>query len=196
MIEHQPDRIKNHNITLNTLFSLQHTQLLYFALVYIPTPWSALLLEHMSASVTPSIEESRPATWLHWWCREITWFCMRSAVRCCHGVASVWTIKTELLYMLWNQYKLATMRRNEFLCQQFTRIPNLANRNSDFLTFQKSEFQKKIRPEFLEFFFQWGSQKSEPNIGIPNQALQSIYNELLPLIQPPHCPILFPHHPR
>jgi hypothetical protein len=78
--------------------------------------------------------------------------------------------------MRWNQYKLATMRRNEFLCQQITGIPNFANRNSSFLTFQKLEFQKKIRPEFpesemkLESHFQWGSQKLEAKIGIPNQA--------------------------
>ncbi len=36
--------------------------------------------------------------------------------------------------------------------------------------------QKKIRPESLksetEFRFQWGSQESEPKIGIPNQATQ------------------------
>jgi hypothetical protein len=35
------------------------------------------------------------------------------------------------------------MRRNEFLRKQITRITNFANRNSDFLTFQKLEFQKK-----------------------------------------------------
>ncbi len=34
------------------------------------------------------------------------------------------------------------MRRNEVLRQQITGIPNFANWNSDFLTFQKTEFQK------------------------------------------------------
>ncbi len=44
-----------------------------------------------------------------------------------------------------------------------------------FLDFSKAEFIKKIWPESLEskteseFRFQWGSQKSEPKIGIPNQ---------------------------
>ncbi len=79
--------------------------------------------------------------------------------------------------MLWSQYKLAMMRGSEFLCNQITGIPNFANQNFDFLTFQTSEFQKKIQPESLEskteseFRFQWGSQKSEPKIGIPNQAV-------------------------
>jgi hypothetical protein len=43
--------------------------------------------------------------------------------------------------MLWSQFKLATMRRSEFLRKQITEIPNFANGNSDFLTFQTSEFQ-------------------------------------------------------
>ena len=78
--------------------------------------------------------------------------------------------------MLWSQYKLATIRRTEFLRKEITGIPNIANRNSNFLTLQTSEFQKKKRPESsesnteLEFCLQWGSQKSEPKIGIPNQG--------------------------
>ncbi len=67
----------------------------------------------------------------------------RSAVWCCNGSANLWTIKIELLYMLWSQCKLAMMRRSEFLCKQITGIPNFANRNSKFLTFQKLEFQKR-----------------------------------------------------
>jgi hypothetical protein len=47
-------------------------------------------------------------------------------------------------YMLWSQYKLATIRRTEFLHKEITRIPNIANRNSDFLTLQTLEFQKEI----------------------------------------------------
>ncbi len=68
------------------------------------------------------------------------------------------------------------MRRSEFLRKQITAIPNFANRNSNFLTFQTSEFQKKIQPEFpepeteLEFCFQSGSQELEPKIRIPNQG--------------------------
>jgi hypothetical protein len=48
------------------------------------------------------------------------------------------------------------------------------NQNSNFLTLQTLEFKKKIRSESLEskteleFRLQWGSQKSEPKIGIPN----------------------------
>jgi hypothetical protein len=78
--------------------------------------------------------------------------------------------------MLWSEYKLVTIRRTEFLRKKITRIPNIANRNSDFLTIQTSKFQKKIQPESLEskteseFRLQWVSQKSEPKIGIPNQA--------------------------
>jgi hypothetical protein len=45
--------------------------------------------------------------------------------------------------MLWSQYKLATIRRTEFLRKEITGIPNIANWNSDFLTLQTSEFQKK-----------------------------------------------------
>jgi hypothetical protein len=52
--------------------------------------------------------------------------------------------------MLWSQYKLATMRHSAVLRKQITRIPNFANQNSNFLTFQTSEFQKKIRPESPE----------------------------------------------
>jgi hypothetical protein len=45
--------------------------------------------------------------------------------------------------MIWSQYKLATIRRSEFLRKEITRIPNNANRNSDFLTLQTSEYVKK-----------------------------------------------------
>jgi hypothetical protein len=45
--------------------------------------------------------------------------------------------------MLWSQYKSARIRRTEFLPKQITGIPNNANRNSDFLTLQTSEFEKK-----------------------------------------------------
>jgi hypothetical protein len=45
--------------------------------------------------------------------------------------------------MIQTQYKLATMRHSEFLRIQITRIPNIANLKSDFLTLQTSEFQKK-----------------------------------------------------
>jgi hypothetical protein len=45
--------------------------------------------------------------------------------------------------MLWSQYKLATIIHTEFLHKQITGIPNFANQNSNFLTLQTSEFQKK-----------------------------------------------------
>ncbi len=85
--------------------------------------------------------------------------------------------------MLWSQYKLATIRCTEFLRKEITGILNIANRNSNILTLQTSEFQKEIRPESLEsnteseFRLQWGSQKSEPKIGIPNQG-----NDVFPLM--------------
>jgi hypothetical protein len=46
--------------------------------------------------------------------------------------------------MLWTQYTSATIRRSEFLRKQITRIPNISNWNSNFLTLQTLEFQKKI----------------------------------------------------
>jgi hypothetical protein len=67
---------------------------------------------------------------------------LRSAVWCCDGAANLWTIKIELLYMLWSQYKLAAMKNSEFLCKQITCIPNFANRNSDFLTSRNRNFKK------------------------------------------------------
>jgi hypothetical protein len=44
--------------------------------------------------------------------------------------------------MLWSQYKLATMKRSEFLRKQITGIPNFAKWNPNFLTFQTSELKK------------------------------------------------------
>ncbi len=38
-----------------------------------------------------------------------------------------------------------TIRRTEFLRTEITGIPNIVNRNSNFLTLQTSEFQKKLR---------------------------------------------------
>ncbi len=89
--------------------------------------------------------------------------------------SSGYPVKIKSLYMLWSQYKLARIRRTEFLRKEITGILNIPNWNSNFLTLQTSEFQKIIRPESSdsntesEFRLQWGSQKSEPKIGIPNQ---------------------------
>ena len=85
---------------------------------------------------------------LHWQCHEITW-CW-SAVWCCNGATNLWIIKIKSLYMLWSQYKLATIRRTEFLRKEITGIPNITNQNSNFLTLQTLELQKKIRPKSLE----------------------------------------------
>jgi hypothetical protein len=52
--------------------------------------------------------------------------------------------------MLWSQYKLATIRSTEFLRKEITGIPNIANRNSNFLTLQTSEFQKKNPTRIFE----------------------------------------------
>ncbi len=99
-----------------------------------------------------------------------------SAVWCCNGATNLWTIEIKSFYMLWSQYKLVMIRRTEFLRKEIIGIPNIANRNSNFLTLQTSEFQKKIQLESLEskteleFCLWWGSQKSEPKIGVPNQV--------------------------
>jgi hypothetical protein len=45
--------------------------------------------------------------------------------------------------MLLSQYKLAMIRHTEFLRTQITGILNIPNQNSNFLTLQTSEFQKK-----------------------------------------------------
>jgi hypothetical protein len=44
--------------------------------------------------------------------------------------------------MLWSQYKLATIRHTEFLRKEITGIPNIANRNSDFLILQTWNVKK------------------------------------------------------
>ncbi len=72
----------------------------------------------------------------------------RSTVWCCDGAANLWTIKIKSLYMLWSQYKLTAMRRSEFLHKQITGIPNFVNQNSDFMTFQTTEFQKQSDRNF------------------------------------------------
>jgi hypothetical protein len=75
------------------------------------------------------------------------------------------------------------------------------NRNSDLMTFQQRN-SKKFWPEYpeseteSEFCFRWGSQKSEPKIGIPNQGntvLSNLWNlgavtgrEGLQVAQQPH----------
>jgi hypothetical protein len=45
--------------------------------------------------------------------------------------------------MLWSQYKLATIRRTEFLRKEITGIPNIANRNSEFFDSPDIEISKK-----------------------------------------------------
>jgi hypothetical protein len=49
------------------------------------------------------------------------------------------------MYMLWSQYKLATIIHTEFRRKQITGILNFANWNSNCLTLQTSEFKKKIK---------------------------------------------------
>jgi hypothetical protein len=72
------------------------------------------------------------------------------------------------------------MRCSEFLCKQITGILNFANRNSDFLTFQRLEFQKKktgisgIRNR-IGILLPMGTQESEPKIGFSNQATVDIH---------------------
>ncbi len=130
----------------------------------------------------------------HWRCHEITW-CW-SAVWCCNSATNLWTIKIKSLHMLWSQYKLTTIIHTEFLRKHITGIPNFAYRNSNFLTLQTSEFQKKIRPESSEskteseFRLRWESQKSEPKIrrvmgSVSSHNVRSVapcYGELLALL--------------
>ncbi len=58
----------------------------------------------------------------------------------------------------------------------FFRNSKFWNRNSNFSTFQQRNLRKFFGPESLEskteskFCFQWGSQKLEPKIWIPNQG--------------------------
>jgi hypothetical protein len=79
--------------------------------------------------------------------------------------------------MFWSQYKLATIRCTEFLHKEITGIPNIANRNSNFLTLPTLEFQKKNLTGIfgikngIRILLTMGvpDQKSEPKIVIPNQ---------------------------
>jgi hypothetical protein len=71
--------------------------------------------------------------------------------------------------MLWSQYKLVTIIHTEFLRKQITEIPNFANRNSDFLTLQTSEFQKKSNQNLLNRKQNRNSPyKGVPEIGTEN----------------------------
>jgi hypothetical protein len=82
--------------------------------------------------------------------------------------------------MLWSQYKLATIRRTEFLHKEITRNPNIPNQNSDFLILQTLEFQEKKPTRIfgiengIGILLRWGSQKSEPKIGISNQEIAEL----------------------
>jgi hypothetical protein len=70
------------------------------------------------------------------------------------------------------------MRCNQFL-RNFFRNSKFWNWNSDLSTFQQRNSKIKFRPESpeskteSEIRFQWGSQKPEPKIRIPNQDLLS-----------------------
>jgi hypothetical protein len=72
------------------------------------------------------------------------------------------------------------MRCIEFLCI-FFRSSEFRNRNSDFSIFDSGIRLKIFRLESSEsekdpeFRFRWGSQKSEPKIGIPNLAMRLHY---------------------
>ncbi len=79
--------------------------------------------------------------------------------------------------MLWSQYKLATMRCSEFLRKQITGIPNMANQNSNFLTLQTSEFQKKSGRNLRNQKQNWnsayngGPRNRNQKLGFPTKAL-------------------------
>jgi hypothetical protein len=76
--------------------------------------------------------------------------------------------------MLWSRYKLAMIRRTEFLCKEITGIPNIANQNSNFLTLQTSEFQKKHPTRIFEIKHGIGIllTMGVPEIGTENQNSQ------------------------
>ncbi len=81
--------------------------------------------------------------------------------------------------MLWSQYKSATIRHSKFLHKQITRIPNIANRNSNFLTLQTSEFQKK-NPTGIFGIKNWIGiplTMEVPEIGTTNQNSQPSAND-------------------
>ncbi len=71
-----------------------------------------------------------------------------------------------LIYVQYEMYFVPTWKNN--------RIPNFANQNSNMMSFQHWNSQKKIIPEYPEseteskFCSWWGSQKSELKIGISN----------------------------
>jgi hypothetical protein len=73
------------------------------------------------------------------------------------------------VYILWSQYKLARKKPSEFLRKQIIGIPNFANRNSNFLTFQTSEFQKSNQ----NFRNRKQNQNSTSNGGLRNQNQKS-----------------------
>jgi hypothetical protein len=60
-----------------------------------------------------------------------------------------------------------------------------------FVNFSTAEFKNKFQPESLEskmeseFRFRWGSQKSEPKIGIPNQAFDRVTLGTVPCLVSP-----------
>jgi hypothetical protein len=82
----------------------------------------------------------------------------RSAVWCCNGATNLWTIKIKSLYMLWSQYKLATMRRSEL-----DKLP-------EFRT-SKSDFQFSVSPDI-------GISKNNSNLNLWNQKQKwnSVYD--------------------
>jgi hypothetical protein len=90
--------------------------------------------------------------------------------------------------MLWSQYKLATIRRTEFLCKKITGIPNIPNGNSNFLTLQTLDLKKN--PAGI-FGIKNGSRillpMGVPEIGTKNQNSQPSPHPLRCL--PPSLPL-------
>jgi hypothetical protein len=76
------------------------------------------------------------------------------------------------------------MRCIEFLRLFFSEFQILES-EFRFLDVSTAEFEKKIQPESSEskteseFRFQWGSQKSEPKIGIPNLVPSGVSSTLV-----------------
>jgi hypothetical protein len=84
--------------------------------------------------------------------------------------------------MLRHQYKLARMRSNEFLCQDITRIPNFANKNSNFSDFPEIGI-KMTRISGIRSRIGIPLPMGVPEIGtkngIPSQILNNLMNTMM-----------------
>ncbi len=78
------------------------------------------------------------------------------------------------------------MRCSEFLRQQITQVLKFANWNSDYLTFKKSDFQKKNRLEFpeseTELHFDGGPRNRNQKLELPTKPPKRLWFDLTHLV--------------